>query len=118
MGNLARRKRRRRIEDACATLRQSDEPLEVQQLAQNERAGAFQSNHATVSILGNTAPLRTLRTPPAQAMIQRHGNGEVQEIGRRKRGGFQHTQSTANNIYFRNSVHVLESTEQSDTILR
>ena len=118
MGNLARRKRRRRIEDECATLRQSDEPLEAQQLAQNERADAFQSNHGTVSILGNTVPHRALRTPPAQAMIQRHGYGEAQEIGRRKRGGFQYTQSTANNIYFRHSVHVLESTKQSDTILR
>ncbi len=36
---------------------------------------------------------------------------------RRKRGGFHHTQSTANNIYFRNPVHVLEGINQSDTTL-
>jgi len=77
-------------------------------LPQNERAGAFQSNHGTISTLG---------TPPAQAMIQTHGSQEAQKIGRRKRGDFQHIQSTANNIYFRNSIHVLESTKQSDSIL-
>ena len=36
---------------------------------------------------------------------------------RRKGGGFHYTQGVANIIYFRNSVHVLESTNQSDTTL-
>jgi hypothetical protein len=106
--NLAQRKRRRRIEDACASPQQSDKSLEAQQLSQNERASAFQLNHDTIS---------TLETPPAQAMIQTHESQEAQKIERRKREDFQHIQSTANNIYFRNSIHVLESIKQLDSIL-